>query len=217
MGPKETFVSLQEITSGLILAGICDDQNFVSNKQVGSDIYVTYNGFSDVSVALRDVEYIDIYKHILENRQFNFRMLDGGIIQMNYAFNARGEMKKHRLCYFPSPSYESFQNDPDLYLDESHYYSDVVKRSILPVPIRFDFDPINACDLRHPVSHLTLGQFKNCRIPVSAPLCPGSFVNFILRSFYCVASLELPINFQVNRLGRTILKSELDNIYIAVG
>jgi hypothetical protein len=39
----------------------------------------------------------------------------------------------------------------------------------------------------HPASHLTLGQYENCRIPVSGPLGPNSFGMFILRNFYCRA------------------------------
>lgn len=42
-------------------------------------------------------------------------------------------------------------------------------------------------EIHHPKSHLTLGQFRNCRIPVSSPLTPYQFVSFILRNFYNTA------------------------------
>lgn len=35
-----------------------------------------------------------------------------------------------------------------------------------------------------PKSHLTIGQCKNCRIPIAIPLTPNIFMDFILRSFY---------------------------------
>jgi len=62
----------------------------------------------------------------------------------------------------------------------------VISKRIFPAPIRFDFDmrPGIAIDIDHPRSHLTIGQYKNCRIAVSAPVTPGVFVGFILRSFY---------------------------------
>lgn len=35
-----------------------------------------------------------------------------------------------------------------------------------------------------PESHLTLGQYQNCRIPVTAPMMPFRFIDFVLRNFY---------------------------------
>jgi hypothetical protein len=59
-------------------------------------------------------------------------------------------------------------------------------RNIVPFPLRFDFDCRKevVVDVDHPKSHLTLGQYQNCRIPVSAPLTPHHFIGFILRNFY---------------------------------
>lgn len=37
------------------------------------------------------------------------------------------------------------------------------------------------------LSHLTIGQYKNCRIPVVRPLTPSQFITFILRNFYHTA------------------------------
>jgi len=39
-------------------------------------------------------------------------------------------------------------------------------------------------EVTHSKSHLTLGDAKDCRIPVSAPLTPYRFLDFILRNFY---------------------------------
>ena len=36
-------------------------------------------------------------------------------------------------------------------------------------------------------SHLTLGQYENCRIPVSLAVSPYQFMEFILRNFYHTA------------------------------
>jgi len=38
--------------------------------------------------------------------------------------------------------------------------------------------------LEHPKCHHTLGDWPECRIPVSAPVPPAIFVDFLLRSFY---------------------------------
>jgi len=45
-------------------------------------------------------------------------------------------------------------------------------------------------ELEHPKSHLSLGQYENCQIPVSAPLTPACFMGFILRNFYNTAFIN---------------------------
>ena len=117
-------------------------------------------------------------------RAYNVKMLDGALIQMMYVFS-EGQVKRHRLAFFPAPHLEEFQNNPEIYLTDE-VYADVVARNIVPVPVRFDFDTKGDEELSttHPLSHLTLGQYQNCRIPVSAPVTPFRFIEFILRNFY---------------------------------
>lgn len=88
-------------------------------------------------------------------------MPDGGIIQLMYRFNRTGkELISHRLGYYPSPSYELYQNDPELY-DVDYIYGDILNKSVLPVIIRADYnrDPEES-ELHHPYSHITLGDIK---------------------------------------------------------
>ena len=56
--------------------------------------------------------------------------------------------------------------------------------------LQFDYDPKSSIKIEHPSSHLTIGQYKNCRIPVSLPITPNIFIDFILRNFYNTASNE---------------------------
>jgi hypothetical protein len=62
-------------------------------------------------------------------------------------------------------------------------------------PLRFDYDSQDASfvPVEHPRCHLHLGQFEGCRVPVSSPLCPTDFINFVLRNFYnsCFRTLSL--------------------------
>lgn len=219
MTPKNVMTSIQEITAHLIAAGMCDEQNFASEIQSKGETQITFDGFSDVSIALKNVNYAEIYEYLLTHRQFNFRMLDGGLIQIMYCFDNKKELIKHRLCYFPSPTFEAFQNDPELYIDESNYYADVILKSILPVPVRFDFDVVNFKELTHPACHLSLGQYKNCRIPVVSPICPANFLNFILRSFYntmCSTKDDLTIKTPYILMDETVTGREKNILHLAV-
>ena len=48
-------------------------------------------------------------------------------------------------------------------------YADVVGREVVPFPLRFDYDArVKKQEVYHPACHLTLGQYTNCRIPVSS-------------------------------------------------
>ncbi|WP_313610940.1 DUF2290 domain-containing protein [Atlantibacter hermannii] len=198
MNSNSICSAIRKITSHLISVGISDAQNFPVITQDREYCYVNYSGFADASIALRNIEYADIYNFLDENRQYNIKLLDGGLLHLLFQFDHRMNLVKERLCYFPAPNYESFQNDPDLYLDESNFYADIVQKSILPVPIRVDYAPTDANDVIHPAAHLTLGQFKNCRIPLSSPLCPVTFVKFILSSFYNTAYHDF--GFEMERL-----------------
>ena len=81
--------------------------------------------------------------------------------------------------------------NPGIYLQEE-IYADVVARNIVPFPLRFDYDVQENShqELLHPKSHLTLGQYQNCRIPVTAPMTPIRFVDFVLRNFYHTAFIQ---------------------------
>ena len=95
------------------------------------------------------------------------------------------ELVSHRLGFFPNPDLMEFQNDYDIYLDDE-IYADMIDPRIVITPLRFDFysreDVVK--NVVHPASHLTIGQYKNCRIPVTRPLMPVQFVSFIIRNFY---------------------------------
>ncbi|WP_313141654.1 DUF2290 domain-containing protein [Rhizobium croatiense] len=76
-----------------------------------------------------------------------------------------------------------YQNDPELYEFEV-LYADVIRKDVVTTPIRFDFDEAAFHEVIHPKSHFTIGQYKNCRIPVLTAMTPFRFVNFVLRAFY---------------------------------
>ncbi|MCB1176071.1 MAG: DUF2290 domain-containing protein, partial [Leptospiraceae bacterium] len=81
---------------------------------------------------------------------------------------------------------EEYQNNSEIYeLDE--IYADIIDKNITSVPLRFDYDPFNFLAVVHPSSHLTIGQYKNCRIPLKSPITPNIFIDFILRNFYNTA------------------------------
>lgn len=182
---------INDITSLLIKYGLSVEQNFPSVK--GGKIYIS--NMDNLSIALKNVTYAEIYEILEKDKNFNIKMIDGALIQLMYEFSSSDELIKHRLSFFPSPNLIEYQNEKEIYeLDE--IYADILSYNIVTTPIRFDFDTNsdNVRDVEHPVSHLTIGQYKNCRIPIHSALTPKTFITFILMNFYNTAYKKFQIS-----------------------
>ena len=176
------------VTTKLIELGLSDDQNFPS--LTANEINISPK--HDYSIVLKNRTYEEMYSELSKIRIFNIKMIDGALIQMQYRFKDN-VIEKHRLAFFPSPNLPIYQNDPNM-LHEDNRYIDVLDKRIVPVPLRFDFDDSEneygekvAIPVEHPISHLTIGQYKNCRIPITSALTPYQFIEFIVRNFYNTA------------------------------
>lgn len=197
------------LTTYLIELGISSEQNYPSQKEVNGYTEIEWSNRKDLSIALKNTNYNIIYDEMEKNKNFNVKLLDGALIQMMYRFKGN-ELVSHRLAFYPSPYLEDYQNDPDTY-DADDLFSDILSRQIIPIPIRFDYD----IDLEkfkvvhHPISHMTIGQYKNCRIPVSSAISPTLYIDFILRNFYFDFDFPIKINLKnQGALSRTIDKME---------
>ena len=194
--PQQILEQIHSAIGYLVDVGLSSDQNSPFIRRVAADaVEVTFQGAEHVSASMRDRAYREVYEILSLERAFSARLPDGALIQLMYLFR-RNRIERHRLAFFPSPNLEEFQNSPDVYLEDVNY-ADVVARSIVPFPLRFDFDRRDSIfrAVDHPRSHLTLGQYEHCRIPVTAPLTPYWFVSFVLRNFYHTAFRQY-----VNRL-----------------
>lgn len=175
---------IEALSTSLITTSFQIDYNWVSNK--GGKI--AWDNFKDISFALKEIPYVDLYRECIKERAFNFLLLDGAIIQMMYECTG-DEIIKHRLAFYPNPNIDNFQDDPENF-EEIHFgrdlFSEIYEQSAIVFPIRFDYDNDKKRFIEHDhsYSHLTLGNYKNCRIPVSRPITPMKFVHLILKSFY---------------------------------
>lgn len=162
-----------------------DDQRYPALRQQGHhDCEIYIENSPDLSASMRRRPYNEIYDELWKGGAFNLRMIDGSLIQLLYKFR-NGTIASHRLCVFPSPTLEIYEDAQEAY-EEDQLFADIVARHIVRFPIRFDFsnDDTIHIDMNHPKSHMTLGQYTNCRIPVASPLTPSRFMRFVLRNFY---------------------------------
>lgn len=179
---------IDRVIEYLVEVGLSDDQNFAFSRDLGEGhVEISFFGSQYIFMTLKDRPYIEIYDRLVAERSYTAKMPDGALLQMMYIFK-NGIVERHRLAFYPSPHLEEFQNSPDIYMDELAY-AEIVAKNVVPFPVRFDFDSrVNVFrELEHPKSHLTLGHYERCRIPVSAPVMPTRFADFVLRNFYHTA------------------------------
>jgi hypothetical protein len=187
--PKQVTQQINARIGRLVEIGLSDHQAFAFMRRSGRNVSVVFDSArSASSLSMKNMAYGEMYRCLVEEQAYNVKMLDGALVQMLYEFFG-STLLRHRLAFFPAPHLDEFQNDPDIYL-EDQTYGDVVARDVVPFPLRFDYDARDGRyrELLHPKSHLTLGQYERCRIPVSAPITPHWFVDFILRNFYHTAA-----------------------------
>jgi len=196
----EVAAEIRDLTSKMIEVGLCVEPNFPSMATYPSDEgaveEVSISGLEEASAALRNRPYRETYEVLRGKRAFNMRLIDGALIQLRYRFRD-GELLKHVLSFYPSPDLLEYQNDPEVY-ETDVLFAEVIMKDIVTTPVRFDFDSASAEDYVHPASHFTIGQYRNCRIPVKGALTPYRFLNFILRAFYSTAYHQLCSNWPGN-------------------
>ncbi|NOQ77270.1 MAG: DUF2290 domain-containing protein [Methylococcaceae bacterium] len=214
-----TKIQIEEILKYLVETSLANDQQFPIMKVIGNGLReLTLNGAEHISVAMKDYDYKDIYDHLVKERAFSALLLDGALIQMMYVFDG-DNIQRHRLTFFPSPYLDEFQNNPEIYMMDE-VFADVIARNLVPFPIRFDFDGREGVHqpVEHPKSHLTLGQYESCRIPVTAAMTPYLFINFILRNFYNTAFKKYSENLPISNFcfQDSILEVERDLVHISL-
>ena len=199
MRSKQIINAINGIVCSLVELGLASDKNYTGiRKTKEGDTVISVSEKPGVSF-LRCESYSALYHEVEDRRAFDFKLLDGALISMCYVLRRNDTLKSHRLAFLPSPQLPQFQDYQTQYIGDVPYI-DVVGPQVKPVPLRFDFDIDNARPITHPASHLTIGQYSNCRIPVSAPVEPAEFTTFIIRHFYDSPSLDNSSKINVKKM-----------------
>ncbi len=182
----DIYKQIERLSCELLASSLCDDANFPIISRKGNKITEIDICHNEHAVCLKNIPYTEMYNELIKRRQYNFKMIDGALLTLLYRFYDEN-LIAHRLLFFPAPTLEAFQNEPELYMEDELYVEFTDKR-IVTTPLRFDFDSGDAfIPIEHPMSHLTIGQYANCRIPVSSAVTPYQFITFIVRNFYHTA------------------------------
>ena len=172
---------IREVIGRLIEAGLSVRQFYPSEKETTGGGRLV--GVLPPSAGLKNIAYSAIYSEMEEYGCYHVKLPDGALLSFQYTFDGADILTKHRLAFFPPHSLPTIEEAPLLY-ENDELYGDIILDRIVRFPMRFDYDPGNAKQATHPASHFTIGQFENCRIPVSHPIEPHTFALFVLRNFY---------------------------------
>lgn len=198
-----------DVINALVHAGLADSQTYPSSRNFAPNSWAVSTDGDRLGGALRAEPYRDIYERLLSDGTFGVLLLDRALLQFSYE-GSGPHIIRHRLAYLPSPDLNPFQNDADAYICDMQFV-EIVGHQIVPVPVRFDYDAREGVseDVSHPVSHLTLGQYKHCRIPVDRAVSPSEFTTFIIKSFYTTPQIDSPVfPLHVTELPSTITERE---------
>lgn len=187
---KSVKEEIEAIIRTLVESNMSVFQNYPIIKNKGRQKCLEWSSITNLSISLKNMDYNVIYSEIDKNNDYTIKLIDGNIIQMLYTFE-NNELLSHRLAMFPSPKLELFQSCSEIY-ENDEIYADIIKKNIVPFPIRFDYNKNDIVSMHsHPHSHVTLGQYTNCRIPAYGPISPLLFMQFILENFYNSYYLDL--------------------------
>ena len=182
MSPESVRKQIADLINRLLLTSIAVKQ-FQPSVRTTEGGAIQIGARPGTTIAMRDIPYEDIYKELDSHDAYHVKLIDGGLLLFQYAFRSDSSLAQHRLAYFPSPVLPTVEEAPSLY-EQDELYGDITTQNLVRFPVRFDYAPDQKQDVLHPSSHLTLGQYEGCRIPVAGPIPPSSFGMFIIRNFY---------------------------------
>ena len=215
MTPRRTCEHINTLVRHLVEVGLADDQRYAFERE-GAVVGVTFENAAYITEALKGAPYEEVYGLFAEKRVFNMKLLDGALVQMTYLFAGK-ELTKHRLAFLPSPHLEPYERDAEVY-EEEHTFAEIVGRRVVALPLRFDFDSDDQrhVEIDHPKSHLTLGEYQECRIPVTSPLTPHCFMEFLLQQFYRTRDRDLAAGMPhlPGNFGRCITQAEENTVHV---
>ena len=207
---KSIITNYNHIVDVLMQRGIVKRQNSLSVKpESAKKLKIEYSTKNTTAQVLFDTSLsaIELYNCLLTNNQFNMEFSDGSILLFECIVEGANIIKQ-RIVYIKP--FEGFISDEDLLTSWENHQMEAAQNMIsFPVLIRIDYDYKNETE-HHPISHLTLSNIRNCRIPARGNVGIDRFIEFILQQNFNIYDISIPKLSQVN----TIRKEEESYMHI---
>lgn len=179
-----------------------------------SNPWVSYS--KDLPATVRDMSYVDEYRTYVNQRLFDFYLVDHGLVQFKWH-----DQDDISYCYYQSPfdvpTYEEYVADQlqdwdldikaevgDIFLDDYEKLIDTARLRKGVTPIRYDYTPDQYQEGIHPAAHIHIGSGNDIRLHTRRVMLPMSFVLFILRQMYPDAWRQLLEASEIERILRAV-------------
>jgi hypothetical protein len=150
---------------------------------------------SDIPGLVRDLTYVDEYRHYLNSQIYDFGLVDRSLLQFKH--HSDDDVS---YCYYQvpvdAPTYQDFLAsevgiDPSLvesvgesFYEEYELAVDTARLRKSITPIRYDYTPKLYEHGVHPAAHIHIGSGNDIRLSARRLMEPMSFVLFVVRQMY---------------------------------
>ena len=198
-----------------IIKVLCDNKlirryNELSEKNSGHKKIIEYCSKNEFSKYLYDstISASDLYSFLYQENQFNIEFADGSILLFECIIEGKNIIKQ-RIVFIKI--FDNLATIEDTENSWEYYQSNEEEKNQLSFPIllRVDYNA-NEQKLDHPISHLTISNIENCRIPITANWGFDRFIEFVLQEFFH----RYDISFDKINFASTIREEEKKRIHI---
>ena len=93
--PKQVLRQINDRIRRLVQSGLADNQLTAFQRKAGRRIEIVFPNAEYISATLKNIDYVDMYRLLVQARAYNLKMCDGALIQMMYDFSDR-TLLRHR-------------------------------------------------------------------------------------------------------------------------
>lgn len=177
---------------------------------------ITWNGKNSSSTIIYDnnigIDYI--MKQLLENHQYSILLYDRSLIQFEFSIEDDIIIKQRML--FIKKHNKIWDKDEIVSissLQDADFFDYFFGNDGIPTMIRIDYDKNNFLDCDHPISHMTISNYKTCRIPIKSLMSCTKFILMILDHFYDLKIEKKYTDFEY--IDDTITENEKNMIHLS--
>ncbi len=172
-----------------IIRVLCDNKlirryNELSEKNSGHKKIIEYCSKNEKSKYLYDstISATDLYSYLYQDNQFNIEFADGSILLFECIIEGKNIIKQRMVFIKIFDNLATIKDTEDSW--EYYQSNDEEKNQLsFPILLRIDYNA-NEQKKDHPVSHLTISNIENCRIPITANWGIDRFIEFVLQEFF---------------------------------
>lgn len=163
----------------------------LTTNETGKGTEITWKtkvkGFKNISYDT-SIPTEEIRRSLIDNNQYCFQFYDGSIFSYE-AIIYNNKVIKSNIIFIKC--YDSEKSQEDKTWQDYQFDDGCDEKLGTPIYLRIDTDEKEHKE-HHSVCHLTLSNYKHCRIPLTKKISVQESLNFILNNFYNIYDAELP-------------------------